>query len=91
MKYKGTEDAEKIRQELKNFIVLIRKEFQNRGVFEFFHVHRKFPDYTRGYHLRMIHDGYIEVVRFTGAGHARIWKLTEKAILLVEEGVECPK
>ena len=91
MRYKGTEDEEKIQQQLKLFIVLIRKEFQNRGVFEFFHVHRKFPEYTRGYHLRMIHDEYIEVVRFTGAGHARIWKLTEKAMLLIEVGDECQK
>jgi hypothetical protein len=91
MKYRGAEDEKKIQEDLKNFIVLIRKEFQNRGVFEFFHVHRKFPEYTRGYHLRMIHDEYIEVVRFTGAGHARIWKLTEKAKQFADGDVECPK
>jgi hypothetical protein len=90
MRYRGTEDKKEIQRQLKIFIMLIQKEFQIRGVFEFFHAHRKFPEYTRGYHLRMSHEEYIEVVRFTGAGHARVWKLTEKAIRLIEGKSECP-
>lgn len=81
MRYQSTMEEEEIRRELKRFVVLIWKEFQmTRGSFEFFHVNRKFPEYTRGYHLRMISEGYLETIRFTGSGHARIWKLSEQAV-----------
>jgi len=54
-----------------------------RGSFEYYHIRNKIPDYSIGLHRKLIVYNYLEVARVSGK--ARIWKVADKTLKLVEE------